>query len=86
MAGSVGDAIVGAGCAVVQKLCDFGIGGGGSGGLFGVNFGEHMEEFVVNGAGILEEGSHDALDKLDAVVLGVGYCLGLVCIGQWHRR
>ena len=72
MAGSVGDVVVGVGGIVVQKLCDFGIGGGGSGGLFGADFAERMEEFVVNGAGIVEEGSHDALDMLDACCLGVG--------------
>ena len=69
MAGSVGDVIVGVGGAVVQKLRDFGVGRGGSGGLFGADFAEHMEEFVVDGAGIVEDGSHDALDMLDADVV-----------------
>ena len=69
MAGSVGDAIVGVGGVVVQKLCDFNIGGGGSGGLFSANFAECMEKFVVNGTGVVEEGSHDAVDMLDAIVV-----------------
>ena len=37
--------------------------------LFGANFTEHMEELVVDGTGIVEEGSYDALDMLDAGVI-----------------
>ena len=69
MAGSVGDAVIGVGGTVVQKLHDFGIGRGGRGGLFSANFTERMEEFVVNSTGIVEEGSHDAQDTLDADVI-----------------
>ena len=69
MAGSVGDAVVRVGGTVVKQLCDFSFGGGSSSSLFGANFAECMEELVVNGTCIVEEGSHNSLNTLDADVI-----------------
>ena len=65
VAGSVGDAIIGIGGAVVQELVDFVVGAAGGGRLFGADVAESMEEFVVYGTGIVEEGADNALDALD---------------------
>jgi hypothetical protein len=56
VAGSVGDAVIGVRGAVVKKLCYFNIGGGGGCSLFGANFTERMDELVINGMGVVEEG------------------------------
>ena len=69
VAGSVGDAIVGVGRNVVQKLVDGGVCGLGGGGLFGADGGEGDEELVVHGTGIVEEDVDDALDLPDAVLV-----------------
>ena len=63
MAGSVGDAIVGLRGAVVKKLSYFCIVGGSGCSLFGANITERMEELVVGGAGVVNEGSYDALEN-----------------------
>ena len=68
VAGPVGDAIIGVGGSIVQELIDFVVGAAGCGSLFGANVVESMEEFVVNGTGIVEQGANDALDSIDASV------------------
>ena len=68
VAGSVGDAIVGVGGTVVQELVDFVVGAAGGRRLFGVDVTESMEEIVVYGAGVVEEGTGNALDALDICV------------------
>ena len=63
------DAVVGVHGAIVKKLSNFFIGGGSGCSLFGAKFAECMKEFVVDGSGIVEEGSYNALDALDARVI-----------------
>ena len=56
----------------------------GGGGLFGANVTESMQDFVIHGIGIVEQGANDALDSLDAFVgqrrAGV-FVWGELCFG-----
>ena len=65
-AGSIGDAIIWIRGAVIKQMVDSSVSGFSGCGLLGANFAEGMEEFVVHCTCIVEEGTNNALDLLDA--------------------
>jgi hypothetical protein len=72
VAGTVCGAVVGVGGKEVEKLVDCFGGGLGGSGLLGAQCAESSKELLVNCACIVEEGTDDALDSLDA------------CFGEWR--
>ena len=68
-AGSEGDAVIGVGCAVIKKLVDFLVGASCCCCLFGADVAEGVEEFVIDGSGVVQESSYNALDTFDAIVV-----------------
>ena len=67
--GTIGDAVVGAGYALVKELVDTGRGGFCGSGPLGENFAEGMQEFVVDSTGTVQDSSENALDVFDSGVV-----------------
>ena len=69
VAGSVGDAVIGVGCAVIKKLVDFLVGACCGCCLFGAYVTKRVEELVVYCSGVVKQGPNDSLDAFDTVIV-----------------
>ena len=69
VAGTMGDAVVGVGRALVNELVEAGGGGFSVRGLLRDDLSDVMQEFVIDGAVIVEDVDDNALDAFDYIVV-----------------
>ena len=76
-AGTISDSVAWICCDIVEELVDSGGGVLGSMCLLGADGTECGEEFVINCAGIIKEGTDNALDAFDTLIVEGSGCVGV---------
>lgn len=86
----VSDAVIGVGGNIVEQLVNSGCRGCGGRGLLGADGAERGKQLVIDGPGIVEKGTNDALNAFNVLrreygFIGADWChllMGAICDGD----